>query len=183
MNEFSDDLLAQCDKNPTTFLKWTAAQIRDQNITWEETYQRIADRAMGLDCNGFAGNWLRACDSHVRLGPSMDLKKMGPHLKQTRYARNEFRPGDILLWGTAHIAAIDSRSVNGKFWICQSNGRGANMTEYSFEFLAYATDGKTPTYRLAPFVKGDVGGGFSVYSVWAKDSEPLKEPVPILEAG
>ena len=181
MNEFSDELLAQCDRNPTTFLKWTAAQIRDPSITWQQTYQRIADRAMGLDCNGFAGNWVRLCDAHVRLGPSMDLTRMGPHLKQTRYARSEFRPGDVLMWGTAHIAVLDSRSTNGKFWVCQSNGRGPNTTEYSFEFLAYAPDGKTPQYRLAPYVKGDVGGGCTVYSLWTDGNEPLQEPVPFID--
>src|SRR5690606_31220031 len=36
-----------------------AAILADDNITWEQTLQQICDAFIGLDCNGFVGNWLK----------------------------------------------------------------------------------------------------------------------------
>lgn len=171
MHEFSQELSAYC-KNGTPFLRWVAKQIDDDQLTWTETFQRICDRTVGLDCNGFVGNWVRVNHPHSKLGPNMYLKKIDFALKRARGSTGEVRPWDIQLWNDrGHIAVVEA--VYGRtIYVCQSNGRGPNMQDYAPQTDQRAPDAQNRrSYVNRPYVKGDVGGLYTFYSIFNNDDD------------
>lgn len=80
--------------------------------------QKLADECMGLDCNGFVGNYTR------RLGWMNADGHYGPNTPTPRYASRglvrespeEVQPRDVLIWDSPrHIAIVHAVSHPGSF--------------------------------------------------------------------
>ena len=103
--------------------------------------QAFCDDYVGLDCNGFVGNWID------HMGFKVSATMYGPNTHPNDYARrgihrqsvHEIRFGDVLLWSDhVHIAAVDQ--VLG-YWgdelyvsVCESSNRfgGLHQDVYIF---------------------------------------------------
>lgn len=73
--------------------------------------QRFADKYIGMDCNGFVGNYLKA-SGIGDLGPSSDVYKFAPAARRKKRLE-DVRAGDVLVWmktesSASHVAIIDS---------------------------------------------------------------------------
>ncbi len=90
---------------------------------------RFAREFMGLDCNGFVGNYLKRFSPLGGLGPQHDpgqwyktIKTLGP--VRFRKQVSEFQIGDALVSTVkAHIGVIDEPTMPGMVDIAQSGGR------------------------------------------------------------
>ncbi len=75
-------------------------------ISKQSALQQICDDYIGLDCNGFVGNW--ANDNAITsIGPSTPPATMGHTFPRNKRATLEdIRPYDILVWNE-HVAAVE----------------------------------------------------------------------------
>ena len=158
----SDLYIKRFAKNGNAPQKHVAGLLADQNLSWQETLQTVCDTYLGLDCNGFAGNWLRVCEPHFRLGPNSKPNQVRQQAAAVRRSLDRIEYWDILCWSqNQHIAVIEGKgSRSDSFWICQSAGGGPRKNEYS---LLPTGSG---TFVLGGASKGDVGGDFYVVSLW-----------------
>jgi GH25 family lysozyme M1 (1,4-beta-N-acetylmuramidase) len=74
---------------------------------------------IGLDCNGFAGNYARAVGG-TKLQPETPIPQFSPSSKRRRKLE-EILPGDLVIWDPHHIATIQGRRPDGYFDIVESN--------------------------------------------------------------
>jgi len=75
---------------------------------------------IGLDCNGFAGNYARAIGS--KYGPETSILAFAPASKRVKKVA-DVRPGDVMVWkDNKHITTIQGRRPDGLFDIVESNG-------------------------------------------------------------
>lgn len=142
--------------------KHVAGLLADPALPWQDALQQVCDTYLGLDCNGFVGNWLRVCEPHFRLGPNSkpnDVRRKAVTVRQTV---DKIEYWDLLCWTqNQHIAVVERAAANpGRFWICQSAGGGPRMNEYA---LLPTGSG---TFILGGATKQDVGGDFYVVSLW-----------------
>ena len=139
-----------------------AALLADQSLSWQDTLQTICDTYLGLDCNGFVGNWLRVCEPHFRLGPNSKPDDVRRKKQSLRTTAGTVEYWDVLCWSqNQHIAVVEtSAATPGRVWVCQSAGGGPRMNEYE---LVPTGSG---TFRFHAYNKGDVGGDFYVVSLW-----------------
>ena len=88
--------------------------------------QAICDKYIGLDCNGFVGNW--AAENGVKRFTSQtappDIARVFP---EKRASLSEVEPLDVLVW-SSHVAVIDDISAdttNGRMmvWVAEAFGR------------------------------------------------------------
>lgn len=139
-----------------------AGLLADDSLSWQDTLQTICDTYLGLDCNGFAGNWLRVCEPHFRLGPNSKPNQVRQKAVTVRRSVSEIEYWDVLCWAqNQHIAVVEGKgSSPNSFWVCQSAGGGPRMNE--FPLLATGSG----TFILGAASKGDVGGDFYAVSLW-----------------
>ena len=91
---------------------------RDQG-SLSATVADFYKRNMGLDCNGFAGNYAKAIGTSY--GPETMIPSFAPAGKR-RQKLDEILPGDVIIWNPTHIATIQGRRGDGDFDIVESNG-------------------------------------------------------------
>jgi peptidoglycan hydrolase-like protein with peptidoglycan-binding domain len=91
---------------------------RDQG-SLSATLADFYHRNMGLDCNGFAGNYAKALGTSF--GPESAIPSFAPPGKRRRKL-DEILPGDVIIWDPTHIATIQGRRDDGDFSIVESNG-------------------------------------------------------------
>lgn len=144
-----------------------AGWLADQKMDWEVTLQKITDEVIGLDCNGFVGNWLAAADHSLKMTPTTHQRDMHTLRKRSRKTVDQIQERDIIVWANmSHVAAIDSfvdRDLN-KVRICQSAGGGPRINEYTIVPLGNGT------YRLQGGIpKWDVPGPVLISSLWEQD--------------
>lgn len=138
--------------------------LADQTTSWQDTLQAISDEFIGLDCNGFVGNWLKRVDHSLVLGPQQGPKEVYNKRKLSRTTVQEIQYCDVVVWvNFSHIAAINMASAAGEphFDMCQSAGGGPRINEYIFS----AAGGGTFT-RSGGIPAKDVGGPVYVISLW-----------------
>ncbi|WP_446807908.1 hypothetical protein ACH50O_11355 [Methylomonas sp. 2BW1-5-20] len=145
-------------------LKLTADLLGDSSLSWQDTLQAICDEFIGLDCNGFVGNWLLKCDSSLKLNEQSGPGTVRGKGKVKRMHLKDIEEWDVAIWpGNIHIAAIERPgSSDSKFWMCQSAGDGPSNQEYvlteSAPGIFTKTGGANP--------KSEVGGNVEIYSLW-----------------
>lgn len=161
-----DKFIARYGKMPAgTPQRKTADWLADPNLSWHDTLQAICDEFIGLDCNGFVGNWLALCDPSLKIGPNTRPIDVKAKAKAVRRHLDEIEAWDVMVWHAGiHIAAIDepSSSSDSKFWICQSAGEGPIRHEY----VLVEHKGSVFTKTGGPVPKAEVGGTFEVISLW-----------------
>lgn len=161
--DYSDNYIKLYGKLPKTHPQGhVASLLADDSLSWQQTLQTIADTYLGLDCNGFAGNWLRLADPHLRLGPQQRADDVRRKAKATRKSLGEIEYWDVMCYTkNEHIAIVEKRAESpGRFWVVQSAGGGPRMNEYSF------LPAGTNAFRLGAPTKLDVGNAFYVISLW-----------------
>ncbi len=91
---------------------------RDQG-SLSSTVADFYKRNMGLDCNGFAGNYAKAIGAGY--GPETFIPNFAP-AGNRRQMLDDILPGDVIVWNPTHIATIQGRRGDGDFDIVESNG-------------------------------------------------------------
>jgi hypothetical protein len=133
---------------------------------WQARLQAVCDIAVGLDCNGFVGNWLRRCNPGFGIGPNASIRGIFNRRRRTREAPAEVQYWDLLVWADfSHIAAIDAAGdASGRGTVvCQSAGGGPRRNRY---WLARRGTGTPARFTLGGRGRGDVGGDVHVVSLW-----------------
>lgn len=118
--------------------KWLA----DDNLSWQETLQNVANEVVGLDCNGFVGNWLKRHDHALKIGPNTRPRDVYDKRRVVRKTVDEIEGKDVIVWANySHIAAVDWPAGAGrpKFDICQSAGGGPRVNEYTIKPVGNGT--------------------------------------------
>lgn len=136
--------------------------LEDDTISWEETLQKICDSFIGLDCNGFVGNWLKVVQPEFKFNENVKSNDVKRKAQAIRKDPTEFEYWDILCYvQNEHIAAIHTAATTpGRHWICQSAGGGPRMNEFGFVRTG------AQTFKLAAPTKDDIGNDFCVVSLW-----------------
>jgi len=103
----------------------TCAKILAQNVRPQRILQEFCDKYMGLDCNGFVGNFVAKADHSLKLKANSSIKHEFFHKKTTlRASADEVQGKDLIIWSNfQHIASIDV-GLNNEFFVCQSTGGG-----------------------------------------------------------
>ena len=90
--------------------------LADEDTSWQDTLQTICHEFIGLDCNGFVGNWLKRVDHSLLLGPQQGPREpsRGPSFtpRQVRHAPFRF---------ASDRRAVPGRRSRGRL---QEGGRG-----------------------------------------------------------
>ncbi len=100
----------------------------------------IVDKYLGVDCNGFIGNFLRAKYAGVKVGPSTKERDFR-NGAVFRSAPPELRAQDVLVFtGFHHVSIIDrvlsASSKEAQCMICESRGKdygGPQMNVYTIK--------------------------------------------------
>ena len=162
-HEFAGKFIDQ-NKNGTGPGKKCAAWLADDNLSWQDTFQNISNAFLGLDCNGFVGNWMQQTEPTFKLGPQNGPKEFYSHRKHVRTTVDSIEYWDVVIWANfSHIAVIENTAGAGlpRFDMCQSAGGGPRLNEYAF---AVSSPGK---FRMTGGIpKSDVAGEVFVISHW-----------------
>ena len=136
--------------------------LADKNLSWEQTLQSICDAFIGLDCNGFVGNWLRVVAPEFRLTPDDRADNVRAKAKAIRARIEDIEYWDVMCYSkNEHIAVIQGQASSPlRFRVCQSAGGGPRMNE--FGLLRSGTN----TFKLAAPTAQDIGYDFYVVSLW-----------------
>lgn len=139
-----------------------AAILANDDITWEQTLQKICDEYIGLDCNGFVGNWLKVVQPDFKLNQNHKADEVRTKAKTYRTELAQIEFWDVMCYTqNEHIAAVNGAGgAPGSFMVAQSAGGGPRMNE--FKFLKTGTR----TFRLAAPTPQDIGNEFYVISLW-----------------
>jgi hypothetical protein len=163
--DYSDRFIKAYGKDPEGSPRRKCADwLADENASWQDALQRVCHEFIGLDCNGFVGNWLSRIDHSLRLGPQQGPKEVYEKRRIVRKTVREIAYCDVVIWANfSHIAAINTASAAGEphFDMCQSAGGGPRMNDYVFRA---APDGTFT--RTGGIPAKDVGGPVYVISLW-----------------
>ncbi len=163
--DYSDRFIAKFGKDREgTPRRKCADWLADPNSSWQDTLQAISNEFIGLDCNGFVGNWLKMIDHSLLLGPQQGPRDVYNRRRVTRKAVIEVQYCDVVVWADfSHIAAINMASAVGEphFDMCQSAGGGPRMNDYLIQASS------SSTFRLSGWIPAkDVAGPVYIISPW-----------------
>lgn len=140
--------------------------LSDDSLAWDETLQNVCDTFLGLDCNGFAGNWLKKCDYTLRIGPNTRIQDILAARKVARTSIDEIEYADVIVWtNLSHVAAIDDVPVEGvaKVNICQSAGGGPRINEF---VVNQSSPGIFTLVGSSDWASRNVPGQVQIFSPW-----------------
>lgn len=114
----------------------TCAKILSADAKAEQILQTFCTKYMGLDCNGFVGNFVAAADHSLKLTSSSHIQHEFFNKKTAlRASADEVKAKDLIIWSNfQHIAAIDDVGLDDKFLVCQSTAGGPQVSQNSFVF-------------------------------------------------
>ena len=103
----------------------TCAKILSADTRPERILQAFCDKYMGLDCNGFVGNFVAKADHSLKLKPNSSIQYEFFHKKKAlRASADEVQAKDLIIWSNfQHIASIDT-GLYDNFIVCQSTAGG-----------------------------------------------------------
>jgi len=139
--------------------------LGDDDLSWQDSLQNICHEFIGLDCNGFVGNWLKRCDPSLKLTQNSVPRDVYNARRLTRQTVSEIGYWDIVVWADfSHIAAILDEGGGGspRFYVCQSAGGGPRCNLYE---IAAVSPGVFQLRGGIP--QKDVGGNVYVVSPWS----------------
>jgi hypothetical protein len=161
-HDYSDKFVARYGKTAGPARR-CADWLADKHLSWQDKLQKISDGFIGLDCNGFVGNWLRRTDPVLKIGAETPVPSFFGRRKSQRKAIEDILAGDVVVWAHGlHVAVIDQEAPGGAHYhICQSAGGGPRRNEY---VVRVSSPGK---FRLSGgFPAGDVPGEVHICSLW-----------------
>jgi len=103
----------------------TCAKVLSEDARAELILQTFCDKYMGLDCNGFVGNFVAKADHSLKLkGNSSIQYEFFPKKTVLRASADEVQAKDLIIWSNfQHIASIDE-GLYDNFIVCQSTAGG-----------------------------------------------------------
>lgn len=103
----------------------TCAKILSEDARAERILQTFCDKYIGLDCNGFVGNFVAKADHSLKLkGNSSIQYEFFPKKTALRASADEVQAKDLIIWSNfQHIASIDE-GLYDNFIVCQSTAGG-----------------------------------------------------------
>jgi hypothetical protein len=113
----------------------TCAKILGADARPEWILQTFCDKYMGLDCNGFVGNFVAKADHALKLKANSSIQHEFFHKKKSlRTSADEVQAKDLIIWSNfQHIASIDA-GLNDEFLVCQSTAGGPQASRNSFVY-------------------------------------------------
>ncbi len=162
-HDYADKFVARYGKGGGPRRK-CADWLADPHLSWQDTLQNISNEFIGLDCNGFVGNWLKRADPALRMHANTPIPFYLQKRKTPRKKVDDVLIGDVIVWThNGHIAVIDDQPgpTSDKFIICQSAGGGPRRNEYSIRVSSpgrFLLSGGYPA--------GDVPGEVRIFSLW-----------------
>jgi len=161
---YSDAFIGKFGKSaPGSPARKCADFLSNDNLSWEQTLQAICDEYIGLDCNGFVGNWLRVVAPELKLTPDSRADPVRQRAQAIRTRLEDIEYWDVMCYTkNEHIAVVDGRSAisSSQFRVCQSAGGGPRMNDHGF------TRTGSNTFRLTSPTPKDIGHDFYVVSLW-----------------
>ena len=102
----------------------TCAKILSEDARAERILQTFCDKYMGLDCNGFVGNFVSKVDHSLKLKGNSIQYEFFPKKTALRASADEVQAKDLIIWSNfQHIASIDE-GLYDNFIVCQSTAGG-----------------------------------------------------------
>jgi len=168
--DYSAQFIKTYGKGTATLEGKIAGILANDDISWTETLQQVCDACIGLDCNGFVGNWLKAVQPDFKLGPNSKPDVVRAKAQAYRSDVSEIEYWDVMCYAAnEHIAAVhDDGHAPGRFQVVQSAGGGPRINEFAFiptgrETVAGEVRQK---FKLGAPTKNDIGYDFYVISLW-----------------
>jgi hypothetical protein len=127
-------------------LALTAAIATKKVAAERDALQKMADECLGLDCNGFVGNYLKL------LGISRPDGHYGPTTPISYYASRGLerktidciKPLDVIIWpDLKHIAIIDSIIWPDLLWVTESASSLGGLDTRQYELTGKTKTGST----------------------------------------
>jgi hypothetical protein len=109
--------------------EWARMLAKHATSSPQTLLQTFADKYVGLDCNGFVGNFVNVVNSKMADANTY----IGEYYKKAitkRQTLDEIDIMDIVIWGEKHIAVVDGYQwVNNswRFSVAQSTGGGPQI--------------------------------------------------------
>ena len=134
------------------------ARLLEESDDPQVVLQAFCDAHVGLDCNGFVGNFARKIRA-PGLGPQISPAQFYQRRRATRHTLEDVLNLDVIVWADAsHIAVVDSFDASLQHVsIVQSTGGGPQMSMHG---LVPQGNG---LFRIAPPTK--VAGSVHVVSL------------------
>lgn len=140
---------------------WRAYRVHVEKKTGVAVVAEIVDKYLGVDCNGFVGNFLRDKFAGVKVGPSTpesDFRTGGVY----RTSPTELRAEDVIVFGGFHHVAIIDRVVSANSSeagciICESRSKahgGPQLNYFPIKFSAGKFSMRGETLNSIVKVKG-----------------------------
>jgi hypothetical protein len=122
--QYREEFVSAYGKSHTEPYK-TCAKILSADARPERILQNFCDKYMGLDCNGFVGNFVAKADHSLKLKPNSSIQhEFFPNKKALRANADEVQAKDLIIWSNfQHIASIDE-GLYDKLIVCQSTAGG-----------------------------------------------------------
>jgi hypothetical protein len=132
--QYREAFVSAYDKSRTEPYK-TCAKILSADAKPEWILQTFCDKYMGLDCNGFVGNFVAKADHSLKLKSNSSIKYEFFHKKKAlRASADQVQAKDLIIWSNfQHIASIDV-GLNDEFLVCQSTAGGPQASRNSFVY-------------------------------------------------
>jgi hypothetical protein len=167
---YSGSFINAYRKNPHSPEGKIAGILANEDISWTETLQQVCDACIGLDCNGFVGNWLKTVQPDFKLNQNSKPDVVRAKAQTYRANVSEIEYWDVMCYAkNEHIAAVhDTGHAAGRFQVVQSAGGGPRINEFAFipggrDTVAGQVRQK---FRLGAPTKYDIGFDFYVISLW-----------------
>ena len=122
--QYREAFVSAYGKSPIEPYK-TCAKILSEDARAERILQTFCDKYMGLDCNGFVGNFVAKADHSLKLkGNSSIQYEFFPKKTVLRASADEVQTKDLIIWSNfQHIASIDE-GLYDNFIVCQLTAGG-----------------------------------------------------------
>jgi hypothetical protein len=162
--DYADKFIRTFPPNKNTPVGRCSMWMADDNLSWQDALQNICHEFIGLDCNGFVGNWLKRCDHSLKLTQDSKPKIVYDQKRVAREDVKDIEYWDIVIWADfSHIAAVLGEGGGGKprFYICQSAGGGPRCNLYEINRVS------SGVFQLRGGIpEKDVPGNVYVISPW-----------------
>ena len=130
--KYKDDFLKSYGKSQTEPYK-SCARILKADSSPEAMLQAFCDAFIGLDCNGFVGNFVQRANHALKLEASSSIKTgFYSARKAVRKSPEEIRDRDLVIWSNfLHIAAVDHvQTETGRVMVAQSTAGGPQANNH-----------------------------------------------------